>query len=255
MSVYISSLPVYTGTAADSRWFIMNNSGETETFKYSGYSTSMTFGTGTDSIKSTNAVGATGTNSIAIGNSATCNGNLSLAIGDDAQANGVLSLAIGYKTRANAGNGQVCLGWDSNAGDSSVIIGGSNNGPGQESSICGYNNDVTVNKSTIVGTINVITGGQYQNILGSYNSQITSSGSYNNIFGGSDNTITGTTSGATLVGMNNYTPTRNDATFAMAYVMTNYSLYNFADDTAAAAGGVVLGQMYHTAGVMKIRIV
>jgi len=27
-----------------------------------------------------------------------------------------------------------------------------------------------------------------------------------------------------------------------------------ADDTAAAAGGVVLGQIYHTSGAMKIRI-
>ena len=33
----ISQLPSYTGTAADLRWFVMNNSGETETFKFSGY--------------------------------------------------------------------------------------------------------------------------------------------------------------------------------------------------------------------------
>ena len=33
----ISQLPVYTGSAADLRWFVMNNSGETTTYKYSGY--------------------------------------------------------------------------------------------------------------------------------------------------------------------------------------------------------------------------
>jgi Head domain of trimeric autotransporter adhesin len=250
----ISQLPSYTGTAADLRWFVMNNSGETETYKYSGYSSQLVPGTGTDSYRTPNAT-AGNTSSIALGNTAVCNGNLSIAIGNNAQANGVLSMAIGYNTTANSGNGQLCIGWDSNAGDSSVIVGGSNNGPGQESSIAGYNNDVTVNKSTIVGTINTITGGEHQNILGSYNSQISSSGWYNNIFGGANNTITGTTSGATLLGMTNYSPTRSDATFAMAYVMTNYASYNFADDTAAAAGGVVLGQMYHNNGAMRIRIV
>jgi hypothetical protein len=45
MSVYISSLPVYTGTAADLRWFIMNNSGETTTYKYSGYTSGVRPGT------------------------------------------------------------------------------------------------------------------------------------------------------------------------------------------------------------------
>ena len=33
----ISQLPSYTGSATDLRWFVMNNSGETETFKFSGY--------------------------------------------------------------------------------------------------------------------------------------------------------------------------------------------------------------------------
>ena len=36
-NVKISALPSWTGTAADLRWFVMNNSGETETYKYSGY--------------------------------------------------------------------------------------------------------------------------------------------------------------------------------------------------------------------------
>ena len=31
-------------------------------------------------------------------------------------------------------------------------------------------------------------------------------------------------------------------------------LSNYADDTAAATGGVMLGAMYHTAGTLKIRI-
>ena len=29
---------------------------------------------------------------------------------------------------------------------------------------------------------------------------------------------------------------------------------NYADDTAAATGGIAIGKMYHTAGVVKIRL-
>jgi hypothetical protein len=33
------------------------------------------------------------------------------------------------------------------------------------------------------------------------------------------------------------------------------SSYNFADDAAAASGGVPLGGLYHTSGTIKIRLV
>ena len=38
----------------------------------------------------------------------------------------------------------------------------------------------------------------------------------------------------------------------MAYA--NYANINFADDTAAATGGVPLGGVYHTSGSLKIRV-
>jgi hypothetical protein len=38
-------------------------------------------------------------------------------------------------------------------------------------------------------------------------------------------------------------------------VVFKYASLDYADDTAAAAGGVVLGQVYHTSGTLKIRIV
>ena len=37
--------------------------------------------------------------------------------------------------------------------------------------------------------------------------------------------------------------------------ISNYAAIDFANDTAAAAGGVVLGQVYHNAGALRIRIV
>jgi hypothetical protein len=38
-------------------------------------------------------------------------------------------------------------------------------------------------------------------------------------------------------------------------VVFNYAALDFANDTAAAAGGVVLGQVYHHNGDLRIRIV
>jgi hypothetical protein len=35
----------------------------------------------------------------------------------------------------------------------------------------------------------------------------------------------------------------------------NDKLFDFANDTAAAAGGVVLGQIYHTGGVLTLNVI
>jgi hypothetical protein len=75
------------------------------------------------------------------------------------------------------------------------------------------------------------------------------------MFNGTGNSITGTTSGATMLSCNSRAATRNDATFVENLVIFNYSNLNYADDTAAAAGGVVLGQVYHNAGALRIRVV
>jgi len=38
------------------------------------------------------------------------------------------------------------------------------------------------------------------------------------------------------------------------FIISNYANLNFADDVAAAAGGILLGGVYHTAGAVKIRL-
>ena len=58
-----------------------------------------------------------------------------------------------------------------------------------------------------------------------------------------------------MLGTSGRTATTDSATFVENLVVFNYAALNFVDDTAAAAGGVVLGQVYHTGGVLKIRIV
>ncbi len=49
-NVKISQLPSWTGSSADLRWFVMNNSGETETFKFSGYTSPLKESDGVDSF-------------------------------------------------------------------------------------------------------------------------------------------------------------------------------------------------------------
>ena len=49
-NIKISALNTYTGNPSDNRWFIMNNSANTETFKYSGYSSPLRYGTPDNSI-------------------------------------------------------------------------------------------------------------------------------------------------------------------------------------------------------------
>ena len=296
----ISQLPSYTGSAADLRWFVMNNSGETETFKFSGFSTSITFGSGTDSIQSTNAI-ASGLNSIAIGNGAIADGQEGINIGNTPVPGGFRSINIGKNF--GFGSGGIIIGNGSYSNGNGIAIGNetasyancvvlgngidANRATGNFAITVGTNNPQNIGASSVIlGSNNrlgnfIYDGQTYNNggefnfilsnnsrlgftgstnytgntIVGGDSNIIISEGSRNSIFGGGGgNVISGTTSGATLLGMNNYTPTRNDATFAMAYVMTNYAALDFANDGAAATGGVVLGQMYHHNGDMKIRI-
>lgn len=293
----ISALPTWSGTARDLRWFVMNNSGQTETYKFSGYSAQLIPGTGTSSYKTPDGT-ASGTNSIAIGNGAGASGtgtisigggsiagtntvgignnlnsitNGSVAIGSALYSNGNFNIQIGNDIAAYT-NCVVIGGTSRATGDGGITIGISNdNNNGVASSILGYNNQIS-NKT--YASVLYDLGGSYNNLVASnsfigfkttnrnYNSifggdsnVIIASGNTNTIVGGFNNTISGTTSGATLLGLSNYIPTRNDAAFALSYVMTNYASYDYANDAAAAAGGVILGQMYHTAGVMKIRVV
>jgi len=235
----ISQLPIYSGTAADLRWFVMNDSGETTTFKYSGYSSQLIPGTGTDSYRTINSTGSTGTRAIALGKGSSAAGddsvsigditgnnlgtgsinigkhfqvagNYLIAIGNNAFVAGTDSISIGHETAAY--NGGIVLGGNTSraTGVHSIVIGNNNErnlGSGY-SSIMGYNNKV--------GDAPNFNPGPYNNIIAS-NSVINGDNSnigYNNIFGGTGNIITGTTTGTTLLGISNSTgPLLNDTVY------------------------------------------
>jgi hypothetical protein len=94
----------------------------------------------------------------------------------------------------------------------------------------------------------------YSAILNSSNSQISGGTTGGTIINSVSSTISGRTR-ATMIGTSGRTATTDNATFVENLVVFNYANLNFADDTAAAAGGVVLGQIYHNAGALRVRIV
>jgi len=143
----------------------------------------------------------------------------------------------------NVGKGFV-YGSSNNTNDNNIVLGRTNTLSVGNGSL-GYN--------MTLGYNNVISAGYGQTIM-SNDSDITSTGNYNNIIGGFQSAITGTTSGTTIVGLNNFTATKDDMVYLPALTLVDYASYNFADDSAAATGGVELGGIYHNAGALRVRI-
>ena len=352
----ISQLTTYTGTSADLRWFVMNNEGETETFKFSGYTSPLKesdglnsfvniydtssktagdyqcivggynnqiqstqirdviFG-GYDNVITTRSQGyggtiiggsqnilygttdATGNYGASIFGSQACenngyfgsiigairgyvavNNNHSNIVGGD--TNKILNnnqhsfIGGGFTNQINADcQKSIILGGRNNTINNQfgIIAGGGQNTAGYISAVlAGFNNNAQ-NQATIIGgetntassayggmfggTGNAVSSGAYSAIYNSQNSTINSSGTRNALLSTNNSTITGSQQNAVMIGTSGRTATTDYATFVENLVIFNYSALNFADDTAAAAGGVVLGQVYHNAGALRIRIV
>jgi hypothetical protein len=142
----ISQLPSWTGTAADLRWFVMNNSGQTETFKFSGYTSQLIPGTGTDSFQTIGSTASTA-NSIVIGkNSYVANGDNQIFIGNNIQSsstgtrekNVIIGSILGATKPENS---NAIVGYDNTPGGgyNNNILGINNVGNGH-SSVVGSNN-------------------------------------------------------------------------------------------------------------------
>jgi len=180
-----------------------------------------------------------------------------------------------------------------NYGFRSAIVGGQNNSFAQSDNFIGGGTDNAVqnNKSGVIAgysnynrSNNSFIGGGYDNYLQSYNLNGNGFvGGYINymnntdrcfIGGGSNHDING---GATLtsnsaivggdlgfisghsrsviLGGSGLTTSYDEEVLVPNLTIANYSSLNFSGDTAAAAGGVSLGQVYHDNGQLRIRIV
>ena len=232
MSVIISNLPSYTGTAADLRWFVMNNSGETTTFKFSGYSSPLLL-VGTDNINNIyglTTITSNSTQSAIIGgrSNTITNSNVCYLFTRDSSITNGSQLAIigghnhnitggaesgifgGYAHNMTNPSDSAILGGRGSTIDAGnaccggiVIMGGLGNtainSPGTQIGImAGYNNSVqnTSTSSTIVG-------GEDNLITSSLNS---------NILGGNNNTISGKTR-SVMIGCSGRTASADNTTF------------------------------------------
>jgi hypothetical protein len=341
----ISQLPSYTGTAADLRWFVMNNSGETETYKYSGYSSGVRPGsmnntsfvsiyypvnsvssiysgilggeansiTSTDGNGRNTIIGGYGNSitythtstviggysntgngyfgGVILGRYNTCGGGVNSCIfGGESNITGNGGGIFGaYVSKTSCANesavnlfGTYGARISTNGGTGVGIFGGNINYYHAGSSIAsafsqsaggifgGWNNligDSRADTGTGSAIVPIILGGSgntiystvstYQNeavsILGGVNNGI--SGATNStILQGSGSTVTSGSTHVVMLGTKNRTNTRSDATFVENLVVFNYAALDFNNDASAAAGGVVLGQVYHNNGSLRIRI-
>ena len=298
-NVKISALPTWSGTAADLRWFVMNNSGETETFKFSGYTSpyKRVSTNNSNNIYDTNAMGAGQFNTIIGGSSNTLssdsdfnaivggtsntisagnrtrngmlggsgnsitNGDYSVILGaaDSTSTASFAAILAGYGNNNNTYCGVVGGYGNTNGGEVNMIFGNQCSTQGACGGIIGArSSQLQGNTSTNIdcfiggGNTNIIATSIRTTILGGDINTITSS-PYSSIIGGTGNTLSGKTS-VVMLGCSGRTASTSGATFVENLVVFNYASLDYADDTAAAAGGVVLGQIYHTSGAMKIRI-
>jgi len=155
---------------------------------------------------------------IAIGNNA-ATGSLdeSCAIGFDASSIGNAgSLAVGRNSSASGIN-PTCIGRNSSATNNAIAAGYNAVASGNESTAIGTNTDATASLATALG----------------YTAQATAAGA---------------------IALGEVTASTVDTTTLKLLQIANYATINFADDAAAATGGIPLGGVYHTSGALKIRI-
>jgi hypothetical protein len=223
----------------------MNNSGETETFKYSGYTSPLKqVGTSILPISSSALVD----NIVLIGANSSVDNDFrfaSISIGASNQIRGPRAVGIGHNQSqlvddcvligngaSGSGNGGIVaigsgafgrgnygisIGVGAQVGnlsgaDRTINVGPETSISGSYSTNFGAANTINCERGIILGTTNNLTS-PYSVIIGS-NHNISSTGYYNTILGGFGNVISGATSGTTLIGLSGYTqPLESDTAY------------------------------------------
>lgn len=169
-----------------------------------------------------------------------------IALGEGANSNGSGAIAIGYNSTTTANFSTAVGWWPTLSSSHSIGIGVQPFVTGDRSTCVGVAPQTTGYRSASFGFATAASGSESLALGKNSTASATRSvvlGAY----------ATANAAGAVAIGdsvtasVANYTTTQN-------LQLTNYASLNFADDTAAAAGGVPLGGIYHTSGALKIRI-
>ena len=202
---------------------------------------------------------------IAIGLGTDATGDRAIGIGEDAQATGSGSISIGGGSSAEGGLG-ISIGRNSNnssLGEQLTIGFGAQNTSNSGGISIGRNAHAKNSNTVAIGRDSVSDG--FGATAVGYRADCRSGSGISAAFGydatvtGSEGTAIGATSQATAsqaiaLGYGVVAATANTATVNL-FQIAGYASMNYADDTAAAAGGIPLGGVYHNAGALRIRIV
>jgi hypothetical protein len=202
---------------------------------------------------------STGTYNISIGNGniQTGNGAYSIALGTNNVLTGSIAVGIGR------GNNLISNTFSFGTSNNSTFTGGSSTAGLMNVSI-GNDNNLDIDKGIVLGFANDITG-SYGWTLGAGNETVViGSRTTMSILGPNRSSTTGprviiATGEFVGAGPENkknsveyYTPT---ASTSGVYHPALYNSASYADDTAAAAGGVGLGELYRNGSVVQIRMI
>ena len=221
--------------------------------------------------------------SVGIGQSSYALANYSVAVGRQTQTTGANSIALGYFAKTDSqGNiaighaanslggggferGNIAIGKSASVGvnsEKAVIIGiGANGGSGNRQVAVGNNATSTSSRTVAVG-VNTISNAFGSVCIGNYSSATGESaiaiGGYSNVASGTRSMVFGREStanaeDAVAIGYQITASTPSTVTMKRLQLL-DYASLNYADDTAAATGGIPLGGVYHTNGAMKIRV-
>jgi hypothetical protein len=226
---------------------------------------------GTDSVCLGSFTYTDAASGIAIGASPRAFTTLGIAIGENAYAIGARAINIGYRGNVD-GADAIAIGTRVFGGHKASLNGISigNQARSLSASVTGYvaignaaqcneNDSIAIGNGALAGTsgFNGIAFGfgasviQGDGIAIGRQASVGISGNQGIAFGqGAQSTAPR----AVAIGQGVNASTQ-DYTTTKALQLTQYASLNFADDTAAAAGGVPLGGIYHNSGAARIRIV
>ena len=217
-----------------------------------------------DSIVIGNGCNTSSGPSITIGRNSSANGSVSTAMGNSAQVSADQSIGISGEncTITSGSSRSVVMGRQARSeAQNAIAIGNfSRVTSGGSNSIC--LSASSVSQSDVSGSNSlVLTPGEYGGvttqahaiILGSRTLGGSAVLSEAGVAIGRDAQVNASADGAVAIGTGVVAETMNTTTVFQLQI-ANYASNAFADDAAAAAGGIPLGGVYHTAGALKIRI-
>lgn len=217
----ISQLPLYSGAAADLRWFVMNNSGETETFKFSGYTSPYKTATQPNSVISdysttqplypyTQVLGGSGNTFTSQANTFVSFADFDTTWAPILNYNaGLPGISFGNKNSSLAGginiaNYSITNTSNSDAGTYIDNVNGTIYAPGHSVIIGNAVPNLNVSGSIAIGAYAPVgTSGSIRSIwLGGYSNTKNNDGDINSFIGSSSSTIGGTTNWGAIINSN-----------------------------------------------------